>query len=368
MTHIAKPKKKCGAFREIDPSCLTQQIQYKHRLLGIMNFTDTVKHFCLHQKLFSNGDRVLVGVSGGPDSVALLYTLYELRRFFGLQIYVAHLNHGLRKQAKTEQTYVETLCKSLALPFLTKTIKLKKTATSLEEIAREARLKFLINTAKKINADAIALGHHQDDLAETVLMRILRGAGPDGMRGILPQRTIYGFSVVRPFLSVRRASITKFLKHKRIKFFTDASNADKKFLRNKIRSELLPRLQKEYNPNIQETLAHLSETLSLSYDYIRRESEKLFQRSKTKSKDSKTIRVDSKKIAHLHPALLCEMIRLAVEDALGHTRKLTFTHIQEIENLIRQHSTNAVISLPFGLRITRKRSAIIFTKSSKRNP
>ncbi len=219
-----------------------------------MNFIKDTKDFCLRQKLFSNGDRVLVGVSGGPDSVALLHALYRLRRFLGLQIYVAHLNHGLRKAAFAEQSYVSALCKALGLPFFTKTIKLKKTKASLEEIARDARFKFLMDTARKVKADAIALGHHQDDLAETVLMRILRGAGPAGARSILPSRTINGFVVVRPLLSASRATIEEFLKTEKIKFFYDASNKDKKFLRNKIRLGLLPRLQKEYNPNIKETL------------------------------------------------------------------------------------------------------------------
>ncbi|MCX5680809.1 MAG: tRNA lysidine(34) synthetase TilS [Candidatus Omnitrophica bacterium] len=172
-----------------------------------MNFTNTVKDYCIRQKLFSNGDRVLIGVSGGPDSIALLYTLYELRRFFGIQIYIAHLNHGLRKQAVSEQLYVQSLSKKLRIPFFTKTIKLKKTNASLEELARESRLKFFIDITKKININAIAVGHHQDDLAETVLMRALRGTGLFGARSILPRRIINGVAVIRPLLSTNRRAI-----------------------------------------------------------------------------------------------------------------------------------------------------------------
>ena len=327
-----------------------------------MNFVNTVKHFSIQQKLFSNGDRVLVGVSGGPDSTALLYALYELRHFFGLQIYVVHLNHGLRKESAAEQSYVKDLSRKLGLPFFTKTIKLKKTKASLEELAREARLEFLTDIAKKIKADSIALGHHQGDLAETVLMRILRGAGPMGIRSILPKRTINKIVVVRPLLTTNRCAVEKFLKNRKIKFFVDASNRDKKFLRNKIRLDLLPRLQREYNPNIKETLAHLSQALTYSYDYIRSESEKILKKIASGNASKGSIRLDSKKIDRLHPAILREIIRLTLEKLLSHTRRLTFDHIQEVENLIKLRPSHSIVRLPFSLRVEKKENTIIFIK------
>ncbi len=307
-----------------------------------MIFTERVKNFCLQQRLFSNGDRVLVGISGGPDSMALLHALVHLRHFFGLQIYVAHLNHGLRRQARQEQLYVKKLCGRLGIPFLTKTVTLKKTKASLEEIAREARLKFFISTAKKNKISTIALGHHQDDLAETVLMRILRGAGPMGARGILPKRIIDGVTITRPFLGISRKQIKEFLAQQKVKFFTDASNRNKNFLRNKIRLELLPELQDEYNPNIKETLAHLSESLTLACDYIQIEAEKALD-AVAQECSAKKICLNAQKAHALHPAVLREVIRLAVEKILGHTRRVTFAHVREIENLINTPAARAVV-------------------------
>lgn len=333
-----------------------------------MTFTERIKNFCLQQNLLSDGDRVLVGVSGGGDSIALLCTLFALRHFFGLQLYVAHLNHGLRLQAYKEQLYVKSLCSRFGIPFFTKTISLKKITASLEEAAREARLKFFIKTAKKLKIKTIALGHHQNDLAETVLMRILRGAGPMGARGILPRRTIDGVTIIRPFLNTNRKEIKKFLIAKKIKFFIDASNNNKKFLRNKIRLDLLPQLQNKYNPNIIEVLTRFSENLTVCCDYLRRQSERSFISISQKKHGKKAIYLDARKASGLHPAILHETIRLTIEKLLGHTRRLTFAHIKKIEILICAKANSSSIDLPFGLRINRIKNCIIFLKQPKYSP
>ena len=221
-----------------------------------MTFIESIKNTCLTHKLLSRGDRIVVGVSGGPDSIALLYALEALHHDFGLQLFVAHLNHGLRPESIPEQAYVKELAKKLGLPLFTKTVHLQKIKGSLEEKAREARIAFLVDTTKKVNAHAIALGHHQDDLAETILMRMIRGTGPMGIKCILPKRTIQGITFIRPLLETNRCAIEKFLKTRKIRFYVDASNLDTQFLRNKIRHHLIPLLEKNYNPSIKKTLIH----------------------------------------------------------------------------------------------------------------
>jgi len=326
-----------------------------------MNFISKIKNFCLKQKLFKHADRILIGVSGGPDSVALLYILYALRHRFGLQLYIAHLNHGLRREAKDEQSYVKELAQKLGIPLFTKTIKLQRTKGSLEEIAREARLKFLIESAKKIKADSIALGHHQDDLAETVLMRILRGTGPWGIKSILPKRKINEMIFIRPLLETNRYEIKKFLRTKRIRFCTDASNKDTVFLRNKIRQHLLPLLEKTYNPNIKNTLIHLSQSISLAHDYLKNVSERILSQAQSKASAPNVMMMNLAKISNCHPAILRETIRLAIEKLLGHTRQLTFAHVEAIEHLINdQPKDGSIVHLPSGLVITKKGDFLIF--------
>jgi tRNA(Ile)-lysidine synthase len=331
-----------------------------------MHFITTIRNTCLKQKLFSRGDRILVGVSGGPDSVALIHTLYALRHGLGLQLYIAHLNHGLRAQATVEQSYVKALAKKLGLPLFTKTISLQKSKGSLEEKAREARFKFLIETAKKIKAQGIALGHHQDDLAETILMRLLRGTGPTGIKSILPKRKINGVTILRPLLETNRHAIKKFLKGKNIKFYTDASNLNKTFLRNKIRLDLLPMLEKTYNPHIKKALVHFSQSVSLIYDYLKNQAEDVLKSLLSKNKRRSDIVLNIKKLLLLHPALLREMLRLAVEKRLGHHRGLAFTHIEEIENLIKNQPNGSMVYLPYKLVVQKKKDFIVIKGVKKR--
>lgn len=206
--------------------------------------------------MFSGGDKVLVGLSGGPDSVCLLYILKE----FGLKLYIAHLNHGFRgKESDGDQRFCEELGKRLGLPVFVKKVKIKKN----EESARNARYKFLEDTAKKIGANKIALGHNADDQAETVLMRLLRGAGARGLSGIPPIRGI----IIRPLINVWRKEILDYLKKRNIPYRIDSSNLGTDYFRNRIRHELIPYLSK-YNPNIKNILRNTGRNMAMVKDYL----------------------------------------------------------------------------------------------------
>src|SRR3989338_10902693 len=161
-----------------------------------MDLIQKVKKTICRCKMFHAGDKVIVAVSGGGDSVFLIHALSTLRHELGINLHIAHLNHLLRKSADKDLRFVEVLAEKLNLPCTTAKMKIPKykKKSSLEERARDIRLRFLVRTAKKYGADAIVLGHTKNDLAETVLMRILRGTGLQGMRGILPKRKIHGYS------------------------------------------------------------------------------------------------------------------------------------------------------------------------------
>ncbi|MEK6693299.1 MAG: tRNA lysidine(34) synthetase TilS, partial [Nitrospirota bacterium] len=191
--------------------------------------------------MLSEGEMVLIGVSGGSDSVFLLHLLNHLKEKYQLSLHVAHLNHGFRKEAVKGFDFVKKLAKNLEIPFTGKTADVpsyaKKKRLSKQEAAREARHSFFKEVVKEIGADKIALGHTADDQAETFLMRMIRGSGARGMGGISPcyKFTVHGsqFTVIRPLIEIGRKEIMDYLKKERIPYIKDPSNISNVYLRNR---------------------------------------------------------------------------------------------------------------------------------------
>lgn len=209
--------------------------------------------------MLSPSDRILVAVSGGPDSIALLHLLRALH----YDIVVAHLDHLTRNGESTEDAaFVEKLARGLNLPFVSEQRSVESNAAgsreSFEQTARMARYVFFGNVAHAHDCSAIATGHNADDVAETVLWRMLRGTSVDGIAGIPPVRLLDGARIVRPLIACTRNEIEDYLSSEAIPFRTDSSNEDRRFLRNRIRHELLPLLQREYNPKVNEALVRLA--------------------------------------------------------------------------------------------------------------
>lgn len=305
-------------------------------------------------RLINNGDRVLAAVSGGPDSVALLYVLYALKDELGIKLHVAHLDHGLRPDSAKDGRFVETLARRLNIPCSVARINLKSISKkgSLEEICRNKRLEFLFRTAQKIKADSIALGHNRDDQAETVLMRLLRGTGLYGLKAILIKRKIGKFTLIRPLVCAGRKEILAHLKQGGIHFRIDASNLEDVYFRNKIRNNLLPLLEAKYNKNIREVLANIAETAGADYDYLNTQAEQVFKKMRGK------IKLDAFK--KLHPALQRIIARLAIARLQGNTRRITFQHIKELEDLVFNRPMNSIVDLPQGISAVKKKHILHF--------
>jgi len=317
---------------------------------------DKFKEAIKRRGLIQDGDRILVGVSGGPDSLALLLQLFNLRSRLGLALYIAHLDHGLRKSSASDALFVKDWGRKLNIPVSMEQLcpKLLKRKGSLEELCREARLDFFIKTAKKTKADKIALGHNLDDQAETVLMRLLRGTGLSGLSGIFAKRKIRGMVFIRPLLETSRNEIEKYLKRKGVKARVDQTNDEDLFFRNKIRHNLIPLLKKEYNQNIVELLANLAETSSSDYEYLN-----LAAKRSLKGDNS---RLSIKKIMRLHPAILRLKIRQSIACIQGDTRRISFTHIKEIEDLLSRRPTGSIVDLPKGISVQKIPNCLRFYK------
>jgi len=313
---------------------------------------NTLKKHALIQKK----NKIVIGVSGGPDSVALLYLLNSLKEELKLKLHIAHLDHILRKDSSKDRKFVEDLAKKLNLPITCAEVNVKELAKrgSLEEIARNIRLGFLFKVAKDVKADKIALGHNLDDQAETVLMRILRGTGLSGLSAILPKRDIAGYQIIRPLIEIRRSEIEAYLRKKRIKPRRDPTNSEDIYFRNKIRNKLIPLLEKDYNRNIKELLSKMAEGIAFDYDYLAKAAKRVIAQRKNK--------LALKKLLALHPAIRRISLRLLIKRIKGDTRRITFKHIEEIEDLVISRPINSIVDLPKGVSVIKKKTCLIFYK------
>jgi len=230
----------------------------------------TVRTTIEKYNMLAGGERIVVAISGGPDSVALLHTLVMLRATYRIDLHAAHLEHGLRgEQALDDMRFVESLCHGLGIPLATKSVKVAERAASsslsLEAVARQVRYAFLEEVLASTGAAKIATGHNANDQAETLLLKLLRGSGISGLRGIRP--AIDG-RIIRPLIEAKREEILLYLKEKQLDFRTDASNEDDAFDRNRVRRLLLPLIEKEFNPRIVDSLGRTASVFSMVGSYF----------------------------------------------------------------------------------------------------
>jgi tRNA(Ile)-lysidine synthase len=315
---------------------------------------EKVKKTIKKYNLIRKGDKIVVAVSGGPDSVTLLYLLNSLKKELEVSLQIAHLDHMLRKGSYKDREFVEGLSRKLKIPITCSQVNVKELAKkgSVEEIARNARLRFLFKVAKDTKSKKIAIGHNLDDQAETVLMRILRGTGLYGLSGILPKRNIAGFDIIRPLIETRREDIETFLKGRKIKPRLDSSNLENIYFRNKIRNNLLPLLEKEYNCNIKDALSNIAQTVGDDYDYLSKAAQGFLRKS--------AARIHLKKFLRLHPAIQRLVLRQAIASVKGNTRRITLQHIKEIEDLVLNRPFNSIVDLPQGVSVKKKQKYLIF--------
>ena len=233
----------------------------KLKIKGQKSIVARVRKFALRQGLLEEGERLLVAVSGGPDSIALVNLLHDLK--LDLHLIVVHLDHGLRGAASREDAlWVKKMAAERGWLYRGGRSRVgelaRKEKLSLEAAARRARYDFFRDCAWRLGVDKVALGHHSDDQAETVLMRLLRGTGPEGLGGMRPRTERGGLTLIRPLLFLSREEIESYLKARSLKFRRDRTNRDQRFTRNRIRWKLLPLLAREYNPRIKEILVNLA--------------------------------------------------------------------------------------------------------------
>lgn len=333
--------------------------------------TDAVERAVRSLGMFRRGDAVLVGASGGPDSMALLHVLMKLRADFGFRLGVAHLNHCLRPgAADRDASFIEALSGRLGLPCFVERIDVRKHrrehGLSLEEAARRVRYDFFKRAATRHGFDKVALGHHGDDNAELVLMNLFRGSGPAGVSGMPAVRPLGrgSVAVVRPLLGVSRSRIMAYLAEENIAFVTDESNLDEKYTRNRIRHRLMPELKASYNPKIADALNRFARILRAENDWIEEIIEPLFQRALLPC-DEPGVALSIPRLRELHAAARGRVLRKALASVKGDLRRITFSHVDDVIALIETGPRNGRLSLPEGLRVAREGEVVRIVKTGK---
>ncbi len=303
-------------------------------------YTEIIKN-----NLFSAGEKVAVAVSGGADSICLLSILLELKDKLDIELFACHFNHRLRgEESNADEKFVSDFCQSRGIECFIGRAERKNSYKS-EDAARKARYAFFENLLAGESVDKIAIAHNANDQAETVLLRLIRGSGLNGLKAIIPARQKF----VRPLLSISRFEIDEYLKVHTISYRTDSSNSDLAYLRNQIRHEILPDLTK-LNPNIISTLANSAKNIGDDYDYLEESAWQNLQSIIIK-KNTDGIILDHKKWLLLHPALKRLTLRLAIAEQAD-LNDITTKQIDSAVEMLERGRGKKWQPLPHSLRIS----------------
>ena len=322
----------------------------------LKKFIDT----CATEKIFDGVKKILIAVSGGADSLALAELLINSRQRFGLEIAIAHFEHGLRgKDSLDDAAFVKNFSEARGIKFIGGSGDVKNFSAekkiSVETAARILRYEFLAAARKSLNFDATATAHHADDQAETILMRLLRGATSAGLSG-MKLRTFskdYGL-LIRPLLKFRKVELENFCREKNLLPRLDASNFSPDVMRNKIRLELIPTLEK-FNPALVETLCRLAEVAAEEADFIDAQAEKIFP---AVVKEDSIVRAE---FLNLHAALQRAVIKKFLARVTGSTKDFGFVHFEGVRKVLINGLSG--VELPKNFRADLKHGRLYIRKN-----
>ena len=323
---------------------------------------------------YSNtGTALVVGYSGGPDSSALLYALYRLRKDHGISLHVAHLNHNFRGQeAEDDASFVAQVAKEKGLPVTVvkedpHEYQRTRGISSFEQGAREMRYAFLSRVAKEAGAKAVTVGHTSDDLAETVLLHVLRGSGLYGLRGMSEisdwpwPSNAAELKLFRPLLKVTKTQTIEYCQEIGSAYREDSGNYMWRFTRNRVRQDLMPKLAEDYNPQIRNALVRLARTAAEELDFSEQELDKVWYGMVAAS--SGEVRISRRALGNLHPMLRRLALRRSYIHVTGDATKLRETHIVAMDELASGEIGGRSLNLPSGAVIRREYRDVVMTRN-----
>lgn len=358
-----------------------------------------VRNTIIKYHLIENKDKIVVGVSGGPDSICLLDNLVKMKLKSGkrenfqstpkpkgrnpqsipepvgeigemspfnpgtsredFEIVVAHLNHKLRKEADEEEQYVKKYCEKNGIEFYAKSIDVKNLAHTnkigTEEAGRMARYEFFDEVLKKTKANKIAIAHNKNDKVETVLLHILRGSGIEGLKGIEAKRG----NIIRPLIECQRLEIEKYCEENQLHPRIDQSNFENIYNRNKVRNVVIPYIQEEFNANIVKTIDRLSDIVRLEDAYIEKQMRKVYQELLIEEK-IKEIVIDLRKFNLQEIVIKSRLIRYIIKRLFGTTESIEKIHIEDIIKLCDNNIGNKYLTPNKNFKVLVKNHSIYF--------
>jgi tRNA(Ile)-lysidine synthase len=318
--------------------------------------------------MLASGDKVLVALSGGSDSVALLALLRELSDDLQIQVFAAHLNHLARgEDSYKDAKFVKQLCEdwNIKIYFAEKDVKKEKEKfkRSFQETARILRYEFLHDVLKEIEGDKIALGHTADDQAETVLINLTRGAGLKGISGIPPVRQ----ELIRPLIECQKKELLKYLEDSSIQYCNDLTNESDVYLRNRVRADLIPYLEENFNPNIVNRLSNMSQLIRDDMDLLNNLTQEYFNKICNAKSIGESISLKLNELNLVKPGLKKRILLAAIEFIKGDLRSIEFGHINRLEEFSRKSILGKTLQIPCFIEAVILEESLILRKKRTRD-
>lgn len=324
---------------------------------------DTIKN----KNLIQAKDRIVVGVSGGPDSMCLLHILLQLQKELDFNICVAHVDHGIRKEAQDDADYVMKFCRENDIDFYLKKENVTQISAEekvgIEEAGRKVRYQFFEDVLEKIKGSKIATAHTASDNAETILMNVIRGTGTSGLKGI---QVIRENKYIRPLIECNRKEIEEYCKENNLQPRYDKTNQDNIYTRNKIRNILIPLIEKEFNPNIVSSLNRLSEIVCLENEYLEQITDKIYEEILIK-KEKNQIVLDLKRFNEQDLVIKKRLVLYTMTELFGSSQGMEKIHIRDIIRLCEKNIGNKFLIPNKKVKILIKNKKIFFI-SNREHP
>ena len=320
---------------------------------------NTIKKY----NLIEENDKIVCGVSGGPDSICMLDILRKIKEegIINFEIVVAHINHLIREEAVSDEEFVVDYCNRNGIRCYVKRIDVKKYANNTkqgtEEAGRKVRYEFFEEILKKENAQKIAIAHNKNDKIETIIMNVLRGSGIQGLRGIEPKRE----NIIRPLIEIERQNIEKYCEEMNLNPRIDKTNFINDCTRNKIRNIVLPYIKQEFNPNIIKTLDRLSLIITEEDEYMKQKTIEVFNNIKL-SQDDEEIMLDLKKFNLQELVLKKRIIMYSIQKTIGNTQNVDMINVEDIIKLCSNNIGNKYLTPNKHIKISVGKGQVMFEK------
>ena len=312
--------------------------------------------------LIQSGDKLVLGVSGGPDSISMLNILNEIKQEWQFEIYVAHINHMIRKEANDDEKYVQQYCEKNNIQCFVKRVNVQEIANiqkiGTEEAGRNIRYEFFEEVLQKVGANKIAIAHNKNDKIETIVMNLLRGSGLSGLKGIEPIREQ---RIIRPLIECERQEIEQYCEQYKLEPRIDKTNFENDYTRNRIRNIVIPYIKNEFNPNIIETMDRLSQVATEESNYIELQVEKIYQKLLIERSQNQII-LKLKEFNQQEKVIKNRLILLVVRELMGSTQRIEKVHIEDIIKLCSNNVGNKFLTPNKNIKFLVKDKKIYVTR------